>query len=89
MRDTDEQPEFSAGHRGRTGGCAGFVDEFEACPDWVPAVDTGRRSRGKGRFHRFNHSAIRPVKVRNVSSVGAPKNSVIPFELAQLNRTPP
>jgi len=53
----------------------GFIDEFEKCPDWVPAMDTGQRSAGitlrTTGVNGFDHWANWLAKVRNVSRLGS------------------
>ncbi len=51
----------------------GSLGEFETCPDWVPAMDTGQqfawialKTMGD---HGFDQRADRVAKVRNVSKV--------------------
>jgi hypothetical protein len=53
----------------------GSLDEFETCPNWVPAIDTGQlvvRITAKTMgVHGFDHRANWVAKVRNVSSLGS------------------
>jgi len=53
----------------------GSGGEFETCPDWVPTLD---KRRGCARFslktmdvRGFDHRAIWPAKIRNVSRLGS------------------
>src|ERR1039458_8706365 len=51
------------------------LGEFETCPDWVPAMDTGQRSARISlktvHVHAFEHNAKSVAKVRNVSRLGS------------------
>jgi hypothetical protein len=52
----------------------GLTGEFETCPDWAPAMDTGQRftriTLKTMRVDGFHHRANWVVKVRNVSRLG-------------------
>ena len=61
----------------------GSLGEFEACPDWVPVMDTGQqfarialKTMGD---HRFDQRANRAAKVRNASRVGSQPISMFPY----------
>ena len=51
----------------------GSLGEFETCPDWVPAMDTGQQfariALQTMGDHGFDQRANRVAKVRNVSKV--------------------
>src|ERR1700690_2655931 len=55
--------------------CSNPDGEFETCPSWGPVVDDARQSRPiflkTRRADRFDHSASRRAKVRNVSTTGS------------------
>src|ERR1017187_2130832 len=55
------------------------LGEFETCPDWVPAMDTGQRSARISlktvHVHAFEHNAKSVTKVRNVSRLGSHPSS--------------
>jgi hypothetical protein len=49
--------------------------QFETCPDWVPAMDTGQQfariALKTMGVHGFDHRANWAAKVRNVSKLGS------------------
>lgn len=53
----------------------GSLGEFEMCPDWVPAMDSGQWFASIDLktipIHRFDHTANWLAKVRNVSKLGS------------------
>jgi hypothetical protein len=57
----------------------GSPGEFETCPDWVPAMDTGQRvariALKTMGDHGFDQRADRVAKVRNVSRMGSQINN--------------
>src|ERR1017187_4719368 len=66
------------------------LGEFETCPDWVPAMDTGQRSARISlktvHVHAFEHNAKSVAKVRNVSRLGSHQKS--PIRIFRFRATP-